>query len=115
MRQRHRHREKQTPCEEPDARLDLRTLKSLLDPKADTQPLSHPGAPYLFVYLYTFTLDKILEFSWNSLCSGSNDDISLSGLLGDSLLISCGDFILCCKIYQSSRYNNMVIYNNDTK
>ena len=29
---------------EPDAGLDLRTLGSQPEPKADTQPLSHPGA-----------------------------------------------------------------------
>ena len=32
-------------CEEPDAGLDPRTLGSHPEPKADTQPLSHLGAP----------------------------------------------------------------------
>ena len=40
-------REKQTPCREPDTRLAPRTLRSQPEPKADTQPLSHPGAPFL--------------------------------------------------------------------
>ena len=44
-RQRHRLREKQAPCGEPDVGLDSRTLGSCPEPKADTQPLNHPGAP----------------------------------------------------------------------
>ena len=43
-RQRHRQREKQTPCEEPDWGLHPRTPGSRPEPKADTQPLSNPGA-----------------------------------------------------------------------
>ena len=46
-RQRHRKREKQAPCEEPDVGLNPRILGSRPEPKADTQPLSHPGAPRL--------------------------------------------------------------------
>ena len=44
-RQRHRQREKQAPCREPDAGLDPRSQipGSHPEPKADTQPLSHPG------------------------------------------------------------------------
>ena len=42
-RQRHRQREKQAPCGEPDVGLDPRTLGSPPEPKADTQPLSYPG------------------------------------------------------------------------
>ena len=44
-RQRHRQREKRVPCGEPDAGLDSRTPGSRPEPKADTQPLSHPGVP----------------------------------------------------------------------
>ena len=36
--------EKQAPPGEPDAGLDPRTLASCPEPKADAQPLSHPGA-----------------------------------------------------------------------
>ena len=43
-RQRHRQREKQAPCREPDVGLDPGTPGSCPGPKADTQPLSHPGA-----------------------------------------------------------------------
>ena len=44
-RQRHRQKEKQGSSREPDAGLDLRTPGSHPEPKADAQPLSHPGAP----------------------------------------------------------------------
>ena len=44
-RQRHRQREKQVPCGEPEARLNLRTTGSRSEPKADAQPLRHPGIP----------------------------------------------------------------------
>ena len=46
-RQRHRQREKQASCGEHNAGLNLRTLGSHPEPKADTLPLSHPGAPNL--------------------------------------------------------------------
>ena len=42
-REKHRQREKQASCEKPDVGLDPRTLGSQPEPKADTQPLSHPG------------------------------------------------------------------------
>ena len=43
-KQRHRQREKQSACREPDMGLDPRTLGSLSEPKPDAQPLSHPRA-----------------------------------------------------------------------
>ena len=49
-RQRHRQREKQAPCGEPDAGLDPRTMESRPEPKADAQPLSHPGTPNFLLY-----------------------------------------------------------------
>ena len=48
-RQRHRQREKQAPCREPDGGLSPRTLGSRPGPKADAQPLSHPGGPVKFI------------------------------------------------------------------
>ena len=39
----YRQREKQAPCTEPSVGLDPRTPGSLPEPKADAQPLSHPG------------------------------------------------------------------------
>ena len=37
--------EKQALCGQPNAELDPRTPGSCHGPKADAQPLSHPGAP----------------------------------------------------------------------
>ncbi|XP_072605208.1 proton-coupled zinc antiporter SLC30A9, mitochondrial isoform X1 [Vulpes vulpes] len=42
-RQRHTQKEKQAPCREPDVGLDSGTMGSPPEPKADAQPLSHPG------------------------------------------------------------------------
>ncbi|XP_048968388.1 histone-lysine N-methyltransferase SMYD3 isoform X2 [Canis lupus baileyi] len=44
-RERVRQREKQTPCQEPDAGLDPRTPGSRPGPKAGAKPLSHPEIP----------------------------------------------------------------------
>ena len=45
-KQRHRQtEEKQAPCKEPDAGLDLGNPGSGPKPKADAQPLSHSGIP----------------------------------------------------------------------
>ena len=43
--QRPRQREKQAPHSKPDVGLDRRTPGSHLEPKADAQPLNHPGIP----------------------------------------------------------------------
>ena len=43
--QRHRQREKQVPCREPDTGPDPRTLGLRPGPKAGAKPLSHPGIP----------------------------------------------------------------------
>ena len=43
--QRHRQREKQAPCREPDVGLDPETPGSRAGPKVDAQWLSHPGIP----------------------------------------------------------------------
>ena len=50
-RQRHRQREKQVPYREPDVGLDPGTLGSRPEPKAEAQPLSHPGVPRLLLLL----------------------------------------------------------------
>ena len=47
-RQKHRQREKQAPCREPDAGLDPGTPGSRPRPKAGAKPLSHPGIPELY-------------------------------------------------------------------
>ena len=47
--ERQRQREKQAPRREPDVGLDPGTPGSRPEPKADAQPLSHPGVPiFLF-------------------------------------------------------------------
>ena len=43
-RQTYRQQEKQAARKEPDVGLDPGTLGSCPEPKADAQPLSHPGA-----------------------------------------------------------------------
>ena len=58
-RERHRQREKQVPCREPDVRLDSGTSGLRLEPKADPQPLSHPGILELsFIWL---NITNVLE------------------------------------------------------
>ena len=52
--ERHRQREKQAPCRELDAVLDLGTLGSRPGPKADAQPLSHLGVPPCYLFNITF-------------------------------------------------------------
>ena len=49
-RQRHRQRKKWAPCRKPNVGLDPGTLGSCPEPKADAQPLSHPGVLILFIY-----------------------------------------------------------------
>ena len=44
-RQRHRQREKQAPCREPNIGLDPETPGSRPGPKAGAKLLSHPGIP----------------------------------------------------------------------
>ena len=52
-RQRHRRKEKQDPCRDPNAGLDPRTPGSGPERKTDTQPLSHPGVPELIPFITT--------------------------------------------------------------
>ena len=47
--QRHRQREKQAPCREPDVGLDPGTPGSHPRPKAGAKPLSHPGIPLILL------------------------------------------------------------------
>ena len=47
--QRKRQRHKQAPHREPDAGLNPKTPGSLLEPKADAQPLRHPGVPHFLI------------------------------------------------------------------
>ena len=49
-RERHRRREKQAPCREPDMGLNPGSPGSRPGPKAGAKPLSHPGIPYSVVF-----------------------------------------------------------------
>ena len=49
-RQRHRQKEKQAPCREPNAEFYPGTPGSRPEPKADAQLLSHSGVP-VFLFL----------------------------------------------------------------
>ena len=64
-RQRHRQKEKQAPCGEPNAGLDPRTPGSHPEPKAGTQPLSHPGVPII-----TINKGEVLSMSKSSISGG---------------------------------------------
>ena len=68
-RQRHRQREKQAPCREPGVGLDPQTRGSRPEPKAEAQPLNHPGVPignYSDDYHLTFIL-PVLGFHLNGI------------------------------------------------
>ena len=57
MRERQKHKqreEKQAPCRKPDVGLDPGTPGSHPEPKADAQPLSHPGVPGLYLLSVIF-------------------------------------------------------------
>ena len=58
-RQRHKQREKQAPCGESGAGLNPRTLGSRLEPKAEAQSLTHPGAPTLTGFIKNTNEDYI--------------------------------------------------------
>ena len=62
-RQRHKQREKQASCHEPNAGPDPRTQGPRPEPKADAQPLSHPGAPsnWIFMILFPFAFYSYLH------------------------------------------------------
>ena len=67
MRERHRQREKQASCREPDVGLDPGTPGSRLELKADSLPLSHPGITVQInfrtsipITSWTFTVSTVL-------------------------------------------------------
>ena len=65
-RQRHRKREKQAPCREHDAGLDPLTPGSYPEPKADAQPLSHPGIPSLAFFAVFSSCSFLAQFNSNN-------------------------------------------------
>ena len=54
--ERERQRAKQAPWREPDVGLNPRTPGSCPEPKADVQPLSHPGVPTWFRSIVIITI-----------------------------------------------------------
>ena len=50
--ERHRQREEQAPCREPDVGLDPGSPGSQPGPKAGAKPLSHPGIPDAHVFVW---------------------------------------------------------------
>ena len=57
-RQRHRQREKQAPCGDPDAGLDPGTPGSRPGPKAEAHPLGHPGSRALLFSINLMWLSR---------------------------------------------------------
>ena len=51
MRDRERQMGKQAPRREPNVGLDPGTLGSRPEPKADGQPLNHPGVPRMLLFV----------------------------------------------------------------
>ena len=64
-RGRHRQREKQAPCREPDVGLDPGTPGSRTEPKADAQPLSLLCVFPTWKYTHTLTY-MYLHYIWRS-------------------------------------------------
>ena len=67
-RQRHRQREKQAPCREPDVGLHSKTPGSRPEPKADDQSLRHPGSTLLSL-LFSFFMEFMSLNFVSVLCS----------------------------------------------
>ena len=83
-KQRHRQREKQTPCRESDVGLDPGTLGSRPELKADAQLLIHPGVP-VFWFLNSFDIQFLDEVS--KLHSSSHSHQFQTEINTDHLLI----------------------------
>ena len=60
-RQRHRQREKQAPSKEPDVGLNPWAPGSHPEPKANAQPLSHPGVPIYHIVFIHSSVDGHLD------------------------------------------------------
>ena len=79
-RYRHRQREKWAPCREPDVGLDPGTLRSRPEPKADAQPLGHPGI--LEAQFLNFQVESAFSHPWRlftyySLCQQLGAEVGL--------------------------------------
>ena len=61
--QRHRRREKQAPCPDPEVELDPGFPGSHPGPKASANPLSHPGNPrFTSSFLGNWNCQSWMEF-----------------------------------------------------
>ena len=58
-RQKHRQREKQAPCREPDVGLDPGTPGSCPELQTDAHPLSHPGVPPQKIFKSKYLIRKM--------------------------------------------------------
>ena len=73
QRQRHRQREKQASCREPNVGLDLRTVGSRPEPKAGAKLLRHPGIPtYSFLYMTSHFIQWFVIYYYHDLLWCSN-------------------------------------------
>ena len=85
-KQRHRQRERQAPCGEPDVGLRPRTPGSSPEPKAEAQPLSHSG-----VSLCSFLVDPCNISSRN--CERGREQVCVDGFCSISLLFPSSAFL----------------------
>ena len=105
-RQRYRQREKQVPCRKPNMGLDLGTPGSRPEPKADAQPLSHPGIPKhthfrenqkIWIWFGCLVARKsCYSFVW---CHSGNKVHSVRNI--PYLCVKWCDFGMCFKILQN--------------
>ena len=58
--ERHRRREKQTPCREPDVGLDPGTPESRPGPRAGAKLLSHQGIPQRLFFIASLYLNEFV-------------------------------------------------------
>ena len=89
QRQRHRQREKQAPCREPDVGLDPWTPGSYPGRKAGIKPLSHPGIPPLWFLQKNESVAVIwMQKRWrkNTASVFSESQLSLNIVFKDLLL-----------------------------
>ena len=100
LRQRHRQREKQASHREPVAGLDP-IPGSHSEPKADTQPLSHPGVPGI-LFSYAWRLGCVSKRREESQKEGTNHrEVAHNSTVGGvdpHALASWG----CCKKLQQT-------------
>ena len=101
-----RHREAETQAEgeagslqKPDVGLDPRTLGSWPEPKADAQPLSHPGSLKIVILIkWRFPMLSFIGHAFNVVPKKSSPP---QGHLGFLLWCPLGIFIILCFTFSS--------------